>query len=193
MLYALNLYGDVCQLFLNKTREKIKQKSISRFCFFLCCINFTSISCKEIVRCGKKFTDGYVKVLLQCRVAAENCLSLFLHSFFSSWFQGGLWRKRQPFFEVLISSVWYSRITQFSSVTQLCLTLCDPMDCSTPGFPSITNSRSLRKLMSIESVMPSNHLILCRPLLLLRSLGQFFLLPRCLSLACLIYEELNSA
>ena len=55
---------------------------------------------------------------------------------------------------------------QFSSVTQLCLTLSDPMDCSTLGFP-ITNSQSLLKLMSIESVLPSNHLILCRPLLLL--------------------------
>ena len=64
-----------------------------------------------------------------------------------------------------------SRVTrwdvQFSSVTHLCLTLCDPMNCRTPGLPSITNSRSLLKLMSIESVMPSNHLILCRPLLLL--------------------------
>ena len=37
---------------------------------------------------------------------------------------------------------------------------------------SITNSRSLLKLMSIESVMPSNHLILCHPLLLLPSLAQ---------------------
>ena len=43
------------------------------------------------------------------------------------------------------------------------------MDCSTPGFP-ITNSRSLLKLMSIELVMPSNHLILYRPLLLLPSI-----------------------
>ena len=40
------------------------------------------------------------------------------------------------------------------------------MDCSTPGFP-ITNSWSLLKLMFIELVMPSNHLILCCPLLLL--------------------------
>ena len=40
------------------------------------------------------------------------------------------------------------------------------MDCSTPGSLSITNSRSLLKLMSLESVMPSNHLILCCPLLL---------------------------
>ena len=43
------------------------------------------------------------------------------------------------------------------------------MDCSTPGL-SITNSRSLFKLTSIESVMPSNHLILCHPLLLMTSI-----------------------
>ena len=40
------------------------------------------------------------------------------------------------------------------------------MDCSTPGLPVQHHSQSLLKLMSIESVMPSNHLILCRPLLL---------------------------
>ena len=55
---------------------------------------------------------------------------------------------------------------QFSSIAQSCPTLCDPMDCSTPAL-SITNSRSLIKLRSIELVMLSNHLILCRPLLLL--------------------------
>ena len=57
---------------------------------------------------------------------------------------------------------WYF-IVQFSSVTQSCLTLCNPTDCSTL---SITNSWSLLKLMSIKLVMPSNHLILCCPLLL---------------------------
>ena len=55
-----------------------------------------------------------------------------------------------------------------SSVAQLCLTLCDPMDCSTLGFP-ITNSQNLFKLKTIELVMSSNHLILCCPLLLLPS------------------------
>jgi len=40
------------------------------------------------------------------------------------------------------------------------------MDCSTPGFPVHHHSWSLLKLMSIELVMPSNHLILCHPLLL---------------------------
>ena len=53
---------------------------------------------------------------------------------------------------------------QFSSVTQSCLTLCDLMDCQ--ASLSTTNSWSLLRFMSIESVMPSNHLILCCPLLL---------------------------
>ena len=55
------------------------------------------------------------------------------------------------------------------SVTQSCPTLCNPMDCSMPGFPMHHHSQSLLKLMFIESVMPSNHLILCHPLLLLPS------------------------
>ena len=60
----------------------------------------------------------------------------------------------------------YIQSVQFSC-SVMCLTLWDPMDCSTSGLPVITNSWSLLKLMSIESVMPSNHLILCHPLLLL--------------------------
>ena len=56
---------------------------------------------------------------------------------------------------------------KFSSVAQSCQTLYDPMNCNTPGLPlSITNSGSSPKPMSIELVMPSNHLTLCRPLLL---------------------------
>ena len=54
---------------------------------------------------------------------------------------------------------------QFIPVTQSCLTLCDPMDFSKPGFLSISNYQSLLKLTSITSVTPSNHLILCHPLL----------------------------
>ena len=59
---------------------------------------------------------------------------------------------------------------QFISVTLLCLTLCDPTDCSMPDFLSITNSHSFLKFMSIELVMPSSHLILCHLLLLLPSI-----------------------
>ena len=54
----------------------------------------------------------------------------------------------------------------FTSVTQLCPTLCDPVNGSTPASLSITNSQSSLKPMSIESVMPSSHLILCHLLLL---------------------------
>ena len=53
---------------------------------------------------------------------------------------------------------------QFSSVAQSCPTLCDPM--GPKASLSITNSLSLLKLMSIESVMPSNYPTLCHPLFL---------------------------
>ena len=56
---------------------------------------------------------------------------------------------------------------QVRSVAQLCPTLCDPWIAACQDSLSITNSRSSLKLMSIESVMPSSHLILCCPLLLL--------------------------
>ena len=49
-------------------------------------------------------------------------------------------------------------------------TLCDSMDCSTPHFPVLHQLPSLLKLIFIESVMPSHHLILCHPLLLLPSI-----------------------
>ena len=55
-------------------------------------------------------------------------------------------------------------------VAQTCSTLGDPMDCSTPGLPFHHLSWSLLRLMTIESVMTSNHLILCHPLFLLPSI-----------------------
>ena len=62
--------------------------------------------------------------------------------------------------------------TLFSSVQSLSRVrlLVTPSTAARQAFVSITNSRSLLKFMSIESVMPSNHLILCRPLLLLPSI-----------------------
>ena len=61
-------------------------------------------------------------------------------------------------------------VQSVSSVAQSCPTLCNPMNCSTPGLPVHHQLPSLPKLMSIELVMPSNHLILCHPLLLLPSI-----------------------
>ena len=61
---------------------------------------------------------------------------------------------------------------QFNSVQCLsCVQLfVTPWTAARQAFLTFTSSRSLLKLMSIESVMPSNHLILCRPLLLLPSI-----------------------
>ena len=55
---------------------------------------------------------------------------------------------------------------QFNSVAQSCLTLCNPMNRSTPGFPVHHQLPESTQPISIELVMPSNHLILCLPLLL---------------------------
>ena len=66
------------------------------------------------------------------------------------------------------SSVILLHFYQFSSVAQSCPTLWDPMNRSTPGFPVHYHLPEFtQRLMSIESVMPSSHLILCRPVLLL--------------------------
>ena len=66
-------------------------------------------------------------------------------------------------------SLKIQRVNSYCSVAQSCLILCDPVDCSTAGFLSFTISQSLLKLTSIELVMPSSHLVLCSPLLLLPS------------------------
>ena len=65
--------------------------------------------------------------------------------------------------DIPISS--FERI-QLSSVAQSCPTLCDPMNRSTPGLPVHHQLLEFTQTMSIKSVMPSSHLILCRPLLL---------------------------
>ena len=75
----------------------------------------------------------------------------------------------------MIFSSWVHRVSQifryqFSSVIQLCPTLWTPWTAAPQASLSITNSQRLLKLMSIESVMPSNHLILCHSLLLLPSI-----------------------
>ena len=83
-------------------------------------------------------------------------------------------RPRSPDFwtvcwvDAFIHSSAYS--VQLSSVAQSCPTLCDTMGTACQTSLSITNSQSLLKLMSVESVMPSNHLILCCPRLLLPSI-----------------------
>ena len=66
-----------------------------------------------------------------------------------------------------VFTYFLATLVQFSSVVQLCPTLWTPWITAHQVSLSITNSWSLLKLMSIESVIPSSHLILCHPLLLL--------------------------
>ena len=70
----------------------------------------------------------------------------------------------------MVAKIILAALFQFSSVTHSCLTLCYPMDGSLPGLPVHHQFRALLKLMSIKSLMPSNHPILCHPLLLLPSI-----------------------
>ena len=74
------------------------------------------------------------------------------------------------FSSVDFSSAVLCPLGSVSSVTQLCLTLCDPIDHSTSSFPVCHHSWSLFTLLSIKSLMPSNYLIFCHPLLLLTSI-----------------------
>ena len=94
-----------------------------------------------------KFFSPYVSFLPLSHYASQKC-GLFLTPLFLS--------------SLFIHSVQFSSVQSLSRVQ-----LCDPMNCSTPGLLSITNSQSSCKLTSVESVMPSSHLIRCRPLLLL--------------------------
>ena len=74
-----------------------------------------------------------------------------IHSSFLAW--------RIPWTKSLWGTV------HFSSVAQTCLSLVTPWTVACQASLSIPNSQNLLKLMSIESAMPSNHLILCHPLL----------------------------
>ena len=70
---------------------------------------------------------------------------------------------------LLFLPIDWLRLGSCCPVTKLCLTVCDPMDCSMPGSPSTTVFWSLLKFMPTELVVLSNDHILCRPLLLLSS------------------------
>ena len=61
------------------------------------------------------------------------------------------WMRKWPSLE---QGGWGPEQGELLFIAKSCPTLCDPMDCSMPGFPAHTNSRSLLKLMSIDSVMP---------------------------------------
>ena len=107
-----------------------------------------SLSCYVWCRFPHKMTLAYLLTWKQTRWRFKMSLSCFS-------------KELTVIMMRLFSSV------QFSSIAQLCPTPCDPMNAARQASLSITNSWSLLKLMSIESVMPSKHLILSCPLLLL--------------------------
>ena len=85
-----------------------------------------------------------------------------------SWFlKLAITTKRQRIMVLLPGTLLYRLLL---SVTKLYLTLCNPMDCSMPGFPVLCHLLEFSQLTSLEMVMPSNHVIHCHPLLLLPSI-----------------------
>ena len=81
------------------------------------------------------------------------------------WYHLGI-----PFLEYIKYKLNFFSDLLLCSVTKSYLTLCDPMNCSTPGFPVLHYLPKLLKLMSIDSVMLCKHLTLCHPCLLLPSI-----------------------
>ena len=75
---------------------------------------------------------------------------------------------------------------------KLCPIICHPVNCSIPGFLVLYYiSLSLLKLMSIESVIPSNHFILCRPLLFLPSIFPSIRVFVCLFVCCCCFFSMS--
>ena len=72
--------------------------------------------------------------------------------------------------DIIMNKEWFSANHLFLSSVQSHPPLCDPMDCSTPGLLVHHQVAEFTQTHVHESVMPSNHLILCRPLLLLPSI-----------------------
>ena len=72
------------------------------------------------------------------------------------------------YFSTCLCHLWFISFSSFQSLS--CVWSATAWTAAHQASLSITNSQGLLKLMSIESVIPSNHLILCRPLLLLPSI-----------------------
>ena len=110
---------------------------------------------------NRKIKCFYVNILL-VQNYLHFCIYSFIHLFIQKYWMHNFTR---------CTSESRSASYSFSSVQSLShVRLCNPVDCSKPGFPVHHQLWSLLKFMSIEQVMPSSHLILCRPLLLLPSI-----------------------
>ena len=109
-------------------------------------------------------SKGLSRIFSNTKVQSINSLALSFLYISTFRYIHDYW-KNHRLYSVQFSSV------QFSSVIQLCLTLCDPMDWSTPGLPLHHQLLEFTQThMSIESVMPSSYFTLCHPFLLLPSI-----------------------
>ena len=128
-----------------------------------------------------KVKDRSKKVGLKLNIQKNNIMASLSHHFMANRRGGSgnseklfLWAPKSQqmvtaAMKLKMLALWKKSYDQlhFSSFAQSCLTFVTPCIIAHQASPSNTNSRSLLKLMSIESVMSSSHLILCRPLLLL--------------------------
>ena len=124
--------------------------------------------CKLHINCQFFVLIKLYRFIIKKKKRVSKGLGFYKHSVLASWAavipcpQISLYIKRRcTYFPVAGKKP--PCIVYCCSVSKSCLTLCDPMDCSIPGFLSFTISRSLLKLMSIELVMSSNRLIFCHP------------------------------
>ena len=98
----------------------------------------------------------------QCYVAAK-----MAGEFAREWMHAYVWLSP---FAIQLNLFYYVNQLCCCSVTQLCLNLCNPMDCSTSGLPVLQYLQSSPKFILTEWVMPPNHPILSCPILLLPSI-----------------------
>ena len=124
-----------------------------------------SFICLSLDLCLWVKSDGRVECVCEWRRRLQCLHWLFLRAGFA-WSihnpagPAGAFLDRPPCIPCPGSS-WWTLLLSLSRVH-----LCDPMDRSTPGLLSITSSRSLLRVTTLEAVMPSNHFVFCRPLLL---------------------------
>ena len=116
-------------------------------------------------------SEGFVRNLgLQVGIRVGLLLlplpSIFTTAFFGVLSWAFIWPPSRTLLLRLLFGSWFSSVQSLSHVHLF----ATPWTAARQAFLSFTNSRSLLKLMSVASVMPSNHLILCRPLLLLPSI-----------------------
>ena len=105
--------------------------------------------------CSRRYSPATV-----CRLSCPAAYGIFPD-------QGVNWRPPPPQCKANSQPLDHQGSPQFSSITQWCPTLCDPMNRSTPGLSVHHQHPEFIQTHVHESVMPSSHFILCRPLLLL--------------------------